>query len=614
MTISESTEPQGFGLLWIRQNYGHAQLWETAMRAMFCWLTVCCLAVATAYGEIRVEFAMDHDPEVTAPDPIMIFPENVLPLWLNALARPEAEMQRMAAETIVEAHAFDLPDIQTAIPALTKIVSAEASHSAARFAAARALIVLDAKDSAAVLFEASQRHGSDLRQLIEPALAKWKFEPARKVWLKRLTTPGTRQRDLILAIRSARELNDAACVEALLAIAHDPLRPVTARLEAARAVGALKDSGLEEEALRFRNKASAAILDRLCEVALLDRHRTDAAQTTLLQLAQDAEPSVAAAALVSLNANNPSLVVPIAEVAMRNDDANVRRQGVVAFVARPTPERVTVLARMLDDLHSGLRATVRESLFRLAQTAELDASIREGTSAVLASDSWRGQEQAALLLAALDHKPAAVRMVELLESPRDEVLISAAWGLRKIAVPESLPAILDKVLRLTEFRKKSEPLPSLDIQVGMLFEAMGLMKYAPAEELLRLYIPKDMTMGERSRSAAIWALGHLHAGQPDEDLAKLLFERLTDPSLFPPELDSVRNMSVVSMARMKTRTQAEPTQSFLFGKGPPETMNLKIRWALQEMTGEKFPDLKPAIVTRSGWFLEPIEVKSSDRK
>ncbi len=584
------------------------------MRAMVCWLTVCCLAVATANGEIRVEFAMDRDPETIAPKAIMIFPENVLSLWLNALARPEAEMQRMAAETIAEAHAFDLPDIQKAKPALTKIVSAEASHSAARFAAARALIVLDAKEAASVLFEAAQRHGSDLRQLVEPALAKWKFEPARKIWRKRLTTPDTRQRDLILAIRSARESGDAECVETLLAIAHDPLRPVAARFEAARAVGSLTDSGLEEEALRFGNKASVSIFDRLCEVALLDRHRTDAAQATLLQLAQDAEPSVAAAALVSLNANDPSLVVPIAEQAMRNDDSNVRRQGVITFVARPTPERVVVLARMLDDLHSGLRATVRESLFRLSQTAQLDTSIREGTSAVLASGSWRGQEQAALLLAALDHKPAAGRLVELLESPRDEVLISAAWGLRKLAVPESLPAILDKAFRQTEFRKKAEPRPSLDLQVGLLFEALGLMKHAPAEELLRRYIPKDMTMGLQSRTAAIWALGHLHAGQPDEELAKLLFERLTDPSLFPPELESVRTMSVVSMARMKTRTQAEPTQNFLFGKGPPETMNLKIRWALQEMTGEKFPDLKPAIVTRSGWFLEPVEVKSSERK
>ncbi len=584
------------------------------MRAMICWLTVCCLAVTTAHGEIHVEFAMDRDPDVTAPEPIMIFPENVLPLWLNALARPEAEMQRMAAETIAEVHAFDLPNIQTAMPTLTKIVSAEASHSAARFAAARALIVMDAKDAAPVLFEASQRHGSDLRQLIEPALAKWKFEPVRNVWRKRLTTPGTRQRDLILAIRSARESDDGACVEALLAIVHDPLRPVAARLEAARAVGTLKDSGLEEEALRFRNKDSASILDRLCEVALLDRHRTDAAQATLLQLAQDAEPSVAAAALVSLNANDPSLVVPIAEQAMRNDDSNVRRQGVIAFVERPTPERVATLARMLDDPHSGLRAMVRESLFRLSRTKELDTSIRADTSAVLASDSWRGQEQAALLLAALDHKPAALRLVELLEAPRDEVLISAAWGLRKLAVSESLPAIFDKTLRQTEFRKNAKPRPSLDIQVGLLCEALGLMKYAPAEELLRRYVPKDMTMGERSRSAAIWALGHLHAGKPDEGLAKLLFERLTDPSLFPPEMESVRNMSVVSMARMKTRTQVEPTRKFLFGKGPPETMNLKIRWALQEMTGENFPDLKPAIVTRSGWFLEPLEVKSSVRK
>lgn len=584
------------------------------MRAMFCWLAMFCLTVATAHAEIRIEFAMDHDPDVTPPEPIQRFPENLLSLWLKALARPEAEMQRMAAESIAQAHAFQLPDIEKSKPALLKVVTAESSHSAARFAAARALIVLDARDTAAALFEASQRHGTDLRQLVEPVLAKWKFEPIRSVWQKRLITPNTHLRDLMLAIRGMREVGDGANAEVLLKIMHDSLRPVAVRLEAARSAGSLKSSGLEEDALRFRNTTSSSIFDRLCAVALLDRHRTDATQAALLQLAQDAEPSVAAAALVSLNANDPSLVVPIAEQAMRNDDANVREQGVSAFVARPTPERVAMLTRMLDDPHSGLRAAVRESLFRLAQTTELDASIREGASAVLAGDSWRGQEQAALLLAALDHKTVASRLVELLESPRDEVLITAAWGLRKFAILETLPAMLDKAVRQTEIRKKSGASSSLDIQVALLCEAFGMMKYAPAKELLKRYIPKDFVMGERSRCAAIWSLGHLHADQPDEGLAKLLFERLTESGLMPGEWDSVRNMSVISMARMKTRTQMEPTRKFLFSRGPPETMNLANRWALQEMTGETFPEPKPVIVMRFGWFLEPLEKPASEEK
>lgn len=592
------------------------------MRAMLFWLTFFCVtATVIRAEEIRIDFVMERDPEANPLPTVMVFSPKALPLWLEALARPEAEMQRMAAETITEAHTLDLPDSQKAKPGLIKIVSADGTNAAARFSAARALIVMNAKDAATPLFEASQRHGADLRQLVEPALAKWNFEPARKVWLKRLTTPGTRLRDLILAIHCVREVGDESSVDSLLAIAHDPFRPVATRLEAARAAGALKKSGLEENTQRFTSAAAASILGRLCAVALLDQHRSEAANVALTKLTQDAEPSVAAAALVSLNANDPSLVVPLAEQAMRNGDANVRREGVVAFNARPTPERVTAMARLLDDPHPSVRATVRENLFRLARVAELDAPIRVAATNVLAGDGWRGQEQATLLLAALDHKPVAARFVELLESSRDEVMVSAAWGLRQLAVSETLPAILDKAARQTEIRKnppappKPALSPMLDSQVALLFETIGQMKYAPAEGLLRRYVPKDLILGEMSRSAAIWSLGHLHANQPDEELAKQFFGRLTEPaSAEPPEFERVREMSLVSMARMKTRTQWEPTRQAMATRGDAGRMYLLFRWATQQMTGEVLPEPKPTIATRTGWFLEPIDEQLIETK
>ena len=582
------------------------------MRAMFCWLVACCMTVASAHAEIRIDLAMERDPDVTPPKMVMVFPENLLSLWLKALARPEAEMQRMAAESISHAHAFDLPDIETAKPALLKVVSAESSHSAARFAAARALIVMDSRETAAELFEASQRHGTDLRQLVEPVLAKWKFEPIRSVWRKRLSAPSTHLRDLILAIRGVRDVGDEACVEALLKITHDSLRPVSSRLEAARSVGSLRDAGLEADALRFSGKTSATIFDRLCAAALLGRHQSEAARKSLLQLAQDSEPSVAAAALASLNAQDPSLVVPLAEQAIQNNDAKVRGQGIAAYVAYPTPERVTALTRLLDDPHPEVRGTVRESLFQLAKTAELDRPIRDGASVVLNGMSWRGQEQATLLLAALDHKPAAGRMVELLESPRDEVLMTAAWGLRHLAVPETLPAILDKATRQTDLRKKIDFSMSLDVQVALLCEAMGLMKYAPAEGLLRRYIPLDLNMGELSRGAAVWGLGKLYENNPQEELAQLLFDRLADPAMEPAETERVRVMSTIAMGNMKTKSQVDPIRKGFAAEVTPTRKYMAVRWAMQTLANEQLPLPKPAVQTRYGWFLEPLEESTNE--
>lgn len=584
---------------------------QQLMRSLLGILLVLGWGLATARGEIRIDFAMDSDPDVVPPEQVMVFPDTLLPLWRQALARPEADSQRLAAESIAGAAQRKYADFQEVKPELVKLLSAEQVHPATSFAVARALIALEAQDAAAVLFEASQRQGSELRQLVEPALAKWKFPPARTLWLKRLATNGTPLRELVLAIRCLRAAEEDSAVEPLLVIAHDSFRPHAARLEAARSAGALRASGLEPNAQRFLDGTSPSILNRLCAAAVLDQHRTPAARELLTRLAQDSEPSIAAAALTSLNADDPSLVLPLAEQAIRNNDAKVRQQGVNAFVARPTPERVTAIGRLLDDPHPSVRASVRESLFQLARTAELDAPIRAVSSEVLAGDGWRGQEQAALLLGALDHKPAAPRLVALLESSRGEVMVASAWGLRKLAIPETLPAMLDKATRQTVIRKQPEPPDALDDQVGLLFEAMGQMKYAPCESLLRQYIPKDYTMGEKSRGAAIWTLGLLHAGQPDEELAKLLFARMVDPSNSPEEMGRVRVMSLVSIARMQAKSQLEPIRKHFAPHYRPTPLIMAYRWAMKELAGKELPLPKPVVFQRFGWFLEPLRPQES---
>src|SRR4029079_3987483 len=138
--------------------------------------------------------------------------------------------------------------------------------------------------------------------------------------------------------------------------------------------------------------------------------------------------------------------------------------------------------------------------------------------------SWRGLEQAALLLGALDHKPAAGRLVELLEFDRPEVRITAAWGLKNLPLPETLPAQFDKAGRNCELRKNGSSLPDLDEQTAHLFEAFGRMKFAVAEPLLREHIPKNAPAGVLARKSAIWSLGLLHEGIPDEALAQKLIE------------------------------------------------------------------------------------------
>lgn len=559
-----------------------------------------------AQAQVLTDFAMDSDPRIEAPAPTKNFGKRLLPLWKQALARPEQDLQRKAAETIAYAHGKGMPGMIETLPRLKVVLLADASLPPVRCSAAQAIIALDARDAAPELLDASQRFGADLRQLIEPALAAWDFAPVRAIWLARLADPKTRHRDLVLAIRGVGRVNEAAALPRLLEIVRDSARLPDLRIEAATAAGLLADLGLEPEAARgFDNQRPTSIVSRVCSVRLLVRHASPAARSQLLVAAADAEPVIAAAAMRRLFEIDPELMLPLAESAMQSPDALVRQAGVDAFVSRPTPDRLRVVSRLLDDPHPAVRGNVCDALFRLAATEELSQPIRDSATQVLGEDRWRGQEQAALLLGALDHEPAANRLIELLEAQRREVLVTAAWALRKLEVPGTLPAMLDKATRQTAIRTADLDPLGLDHQVAHLLEAFGRMKYAPAEPLMRQYVPKEPKMGERSRGAAIWSLGLLHAGKPDDELASQLIARLTDPAMPPPELDLVRHMSAITLARMKAVSHAKAIRDYM-GPGPnwPRT-GIAMRWSVMQLTGEQLVEPEPSTDGLGYSFLEP---------
>ena len=148
------------------------------------------------------------------------------------------------------------------------------------------------------------------------------------------------------------------------------------------------------------------------------------------------------------------------------------------------------------------------------------------------------------------------------------------------------------------------------MQVAHLLEALGGQRYAPAEPLWRQYIRKDYAMGAFSRGAAIWSLGRMYAGKSDEDLAKLLVARLTDPApppLEPPEMMRVRVMSAFALGRMGAVSQLERMRRYMGPKVTPLPSSLAIRWAVKELTGEILPAPEPAQVLQTGSFLEPLD-------
>jgi hypothetical protein len=137
-----------------------------------------------------------------------------------------------------------------------------------------------------------------------------------------------------------------------------------------------------------------------------------------------------------------------------------------------------------------------------------------------------------------------------------------------------------------------------------VFQFYGEVLYAPAEPLMRKFIPKSTLLPE-ARGAACWTLGHLKASEPDEDLARAFAARLADVGSPDPESDLVRTMAAISLGRMKSESQLSTLRTFAEQHGPVDTVGLGCLWAIEQITGEPMETIETLFFGVSGWFLQP---------
>src|SRR6266702_3172537 len=99
-----------------------------------CWLVAIPFAVFVSPASIGraddagLDTRMYHDPELPIPKIVRVYPENLLPLWLVALGRPEADYQCRAALTIVLAHQEGMKDLERTIHPLLEILEQPNHH------------------------------------------------------------------------------------------------------------------------------------------------------------------------------------------------------------------------------------------------------------------------------------------------------------------------------------------------------------------------------------------------------------------------------------------------------------------------------------------------------
>ncbi|MFO0904099.1 MAG: HEAT repeat domain-containing protein [Pirellulales bacterium] len=567
-------------------------------------------AKSPAAPELRADNVMDYDPELVIPGWVYKFSPLLKPLWLKALARPDAETRRMAADTFSIAAHRQMPDIQDAAPLLLKVAQ-EDQDPVVRRAAIRAVVALQAKSAAPELVKLAAADGLLAAQIVEPALAEWGDSSLATEWRERLERPEVERARLLLAIECLARLKDSGAVAALDKLVADENGAPEVRTAAARAVGEIRVEGGVETAQRLAaSQTRVPYLGRLLAGEILRRHHDERALALLQTLVKDDEPAVAAAALEALWRVERRHALPFAPAATASADARLRRVAAEILVEQGDVAAVQALGPLLNDRNPGLRRFVAAHFVQLAKSdPALSTAVIEQAVRMLGTDQWRGLEQAAFVVGALDHEPAAARLVELLTFPRGETAHAVGWALRQLKVADTYPRILDHAKKVHE-KLPTEPVASwLGKQQSQVFQLFGEVGFRDAESLMRLYVPKSTALNTEARAAAVWSLGHFYKGVPENDLVDLYVERLSDVGVPLPEFGYVRQMTAVGLGRMGAKQKLDVLRKFMLADGPRDKTGLACGWAVERFTGEKMPVAPIREDGVPGWFLEPFSTR-----
>ncbi len=302
-----------------------------------------------------IDSPMYHEPRVPDAHAVKAFPEGLAPLWIAALGRPEAESKCQAALAIALAHRQGMKELDTAIPALRRELDRYDVNPEVALALAKALVALDARQSAPRLLQLLSNDAGSLAEIVDPALARWNYEPARAAWRTRLDQRPITRRTL-LAIQSLALVHDNGANPRLreLALARD-IAPAV-RLQAARALAVIRTSGSEADAKSLTaDHSPAGLTDRLVAVSLLKRHNSPEAIKQLLAFAVDAEPAIATIALTRLIEIDSKLIEPVLDRVLGSDDAEVRKRAVEVLSRNPTDQHLRQLGICLSDSHPDVR-------------------------------------------------------------------------------------------------------------------------------------------------------------------------------------------------------------------------------------------------------------------
>jgi len=557
----------------------------------------------------KLPMRMFLEPHLIGPRTYRELDSRFVPLFDRTLREiNDDELQETAALCLARVAHEKLQDISGSTDILLQHLESH-SNLRVRFACARALVNADVRQSAATVLKLNEHADDSQRLWIDPALARWNVTAAGDIWKQRLAADAETTLAVSLACDGLAALGDSQASDLLHSVLHSELLAFEKRRAAARALSVLAPESAFAAAESF---IEGRVPERLLAIQLLSGTKPEA-HARMIPLCADASDGVASAAWTALFHVNPEALIPALPTGRSHRDAVVRMTAAHIMRRFPDVERSDWLHQQLSDKHLEVRNVAREMSIRVAEERP---QLRDGIIA-MASDTlaanpedWQGIEQCLLLLGQLRAAQFSDRCVQLLEHPRNEVLVTAAWLMHLYPDLAVRDAVRKQLVRNEEMMKNPALISGgADIgeQSSYLIQYAGLERLADLKAFLEPNFSKSAPGGISKRAAAMWTLGLFHENDPDPDLANSFLGRVADRSGMMPEHEVVRRMSAIALGLMRAKS-AVPGLLEAYSLDPGTSLIPdSARWSLG-MIGEPLPDaLKDYSQAVGGWRLIPLD-------
>ena len=529
-----------------------------------------------------------------------------MPLFDRVLRESlDSDLQEQAALGLSILASGSLADISGSLDILKEQLQ-KSTDASVRHASAMAVVAAGDTTAAPLLLSLCEKEGDAFRLVAEPGLAGWKYLPAVEFWQRRLSDRFATSVSLRLACEGLTAMKDQTSLGLLQERSSGPAGSFSSRMAAARALGQLHPSEAHETG---KVLATGTIAERLLAVQLFANQTKESIQQ-LANLCRDQNSGVAAAAWTAMYELDSNKLTEHLEYGRQHSDAVIRMTSARVMRLYPSPQRCEWLSAMLSDYHLEVRNTAREQLVAVAEenTALKEQMILAAADKLLASaDDWQGIEQSLLVLGQLRSADYSDRCVVLLDHPRNEVAVSAAW-LIHLYPDDAINEIVQQKIVLKDDLLNQIPVPpgtpaaeSLNLQVAHLLQFAGLQRLPDLLPRMEKSFSKSEPGGIEKRSAAIWAISLVRENSNDRELVKKLESRVKDRSGMMPEQPLVRHVCVRALGIVRSVDSAGVLQEAYEVDPPEELIPHAARWALP-LIGHPQPPGVPAQKSYVGGF------------